>query len=109
VVAVLRSGLWYLVGLEGNAIQQDATIPWVVPGLLQVADYARAVHAAGIPRLNPEIIDELGKQERSCDAANPCSRRWKVLFGLALRRLRSCAAVDPGQCINAPPKVMLFA
>jgi transcriptional regulator with XRE-family HTH domain len=47
------------VGLEADAtaIQRYQSI--VVPGLLQTADYARAMHEADVPRLTPKRINEL--------------------------------------------------
>jgi transcriptional regulator with XRE-family HTH domain len=47
------------VGLEAAATGLQYFQSSVVPGLLQTADYARAVHEAVVPRLAPDRIDEL--------------------------------------------------
>jgi transcriptional regulator with XRE-family HTH domain len=45
------------VGLEAEAIAIGDFQSSVVPGLLQIADYARAGHEAAMPRLSPNRID----------------------------------------------------
>ena len=47
------------VDLESDAIAAQYYSSTVVPGLLQTADYARAMHEAVVPRLAPERVDEL--------------------------------------------------
>ncbi len=46
------------VGLEAEAISIRDFEPGVFPGLLQIPDYARAVHEGAWPRLSAEVIDE---------------------------------------------------
>jgi transcriptional regulator with XRE-family HTH domain len=46
------------VGLEQEATSITIFHSAVVPGLLQVADYTRAIHLAGIPRLDDTAIGE---------------------------------------------------
>jgi transcriptional regulator with XRE-family HTH domain len=46
------------VGLEQDAISLSVFQSAVVPGLLQIADYIRAIHYAGIPRLDDAVIEE---------------------------------------------------
>ena len=47
------------VGLEAEAVRIKYYQSAIVPGLLQTADYARAMHEAGIPKIAPERINEL--------------------------------------------------
>jgi hypothetical protein len=47
------------VGLEADATATKYYQSTIIPGLLQTADYARAMHEVVIPRLAPERIDEL--------------------------------------------------
>jgi transcriptional regulator with XRE-family HTH domain len=49
------------VGLEVEAAATKYYHSTVIPGLLQTADYARAMHKTVLPPLNPERIDELVK------------------------------------------------
>jgi hypothetical protein len=46
------------VGLEQDAVSLSVFQSAVVPGILQVADYIRAIHHAGIPRLDEAAIEE---------------------------------------------------
>lgn len=46
------------IGLEAEATRISAYQPGVVPGLLQVPDYARAVHEGSLPRLSDREIEE---------------------------------------------------
>jgi transcriptional regulator with XRE-family HTH domain len=46
------------VGLEQAAISIRLYHSAVVPGLLQIADYTRAIHQAGIPRVPDQVIEE---------------------------------------------------
>jgi hypothetical protein len=46
------------VGLEQEASSLSNFQSAVVPGILQVADYTRALHRVGIPRLDEEAIEE---------------------------------------------------
>jgi transcriptional regulator with XRE-family HTH domain len=45
------------VGLEAAAVHISDFEPGVFPGLLQIPDYARAVHESGMPRLSGAVID----------------------------------------------------
>jgi len=47
------------VGLEEAAVSTKYYQSMVIPGLMQTADYARAMHEVWIPELDPERIDEL--------------------------------------------------
>jgi transcriptional regulator with XRE-family HTH domain len=49
------------VGLESEAIATKYYHSTVIPGLLQTADYARAMHETVLPPPEPERIDELVK------------------------------------------------
>jgi transcriptional regulator with XRE-family HTH domain len=46
------------VGLEADAISTKYYQSTVIPGLLQTADYARAMHEVVVPELDPELIDQ---------------------------------------------------
>ena len=46
------------VGLEAEAVSIHGYQSSVVPGLLQTADYARALHEAAAPKLSPDIIGQ---------------------------------------------------
>lgn len=46
------------VGLEQEATSIDIYHSAVVPGLLQTSRYARAVHEGGMPRLEPDVIEQ---------------------------------------------------
>jgi len=45
------------VGLEAAATQISDFEPGVFPGLLQIPEYSRAIHEAGMPRLSPGALD----------------------------------------------------
>jgi transcriptional regulator with XRE-family HTH domain len=47
------------VGLEAAAVEIRYYQSGIVPGLLQTAEYARAMHAAGIPKITPERTEKL--------------------------------------------------
>ena len=47
------------VGLEEGAVSTRYYHSTIIPGVLQTADYARAVHEALIPALDPDRIEEL--------------------------------------------------
>jgi transcriptional regulator with XRE-family HTH domain len=46
------------IGLEAEATSISDYESGVFPGLLQIPDYARAVHEGTLPRLSPNIIDQ---------------------------------------------------
>jgi transcriptional regulator with XRE-family HTH domain len=52
------------VGLEQVAVAMSIFQSSVVPGLLQTADYARAIHRNGIPRLDDSAIEERVKERQ---------------------------------------------
>jgi transcriptional regulator with XRE-family HTH domain len=46
------------VGLEAEAAHISDYEPGVFPGLLQIPDYARAIHESAMPRLSPAVIEQ---------------------------------------------------
>ena len=63
------------VGLEQDAISLSVFQSAVVPGLLQIADYIRAIHHAVIPRLDEaaieERVEERHKRQQILNGENP--------------------------------------
>ena len=63
------------VGLEQDAISLSVFQSAVVPGLLQIADYIRAIHYGGIPRLDDvaieERVEERYKRQQILNRENP--------------------------------------
>jgi transcriptional regulator with XRE-family HTH domain len=53
------------VGLEQDATSLTIFQSAVVPGLLQIADYIRAIHRVGIPRLDDAAIEERVEERRT--------------------------------------------
>jgi transcriptional regulator with XRE-family HTH domain len=53
------------VGLEQEATSITIFNSAVVPGLLQIADYTRAIHLVGIPRLDDAAIEERIEERRT--------------------------------------------
>jgi transcriptional regulator with XRE-family HTH domain len=53
------------VGLEQDAISLTVFHSTVVPGLLQIAEYTRAIHQAGIPRIDASAIEERVEERRT--------------------------------------------
>lgn len=47
------------VGLEAEAVGIKSYQSAIVPGLLQTQGYARAMHGASVPKIDPERIDQL--------------------------------------------------
>lgn len=78
------------VGLEEAAVATKYYQSTIIPGVLQTADYARAVHEAVMPRLDAARIDELIEvrmtRQRRLTQANP-PRFTAVLDEGALHRL----------------------
>lgn len=77
------------VGLEAEAAMLRDWEPFVVPGLLQTAAYARALIRARAPYLTAEQADELvslriERQERLLATADPI-RLWAIVCETALR------------------------
>ena len=78
------------VGLEEAAVATRYYHSTIIPGVLQTADYARAVHEAVVPELLPERIDELVgvrmTRQRRLSQDNP-PRFSAVLDEAALHRV----------------------
>lgn len=77
------------VGLEEGAVSTRYYHSTIIPGVLQTADYARAVHEALIPALDPDRIEELVQvrmtRQRRLTQDHP-SRLTVVLDEAALHR-----------------------
>jgi transcriptional regulator with XRE-family HTH domain len=94
-----RSGWWQgydlenfakYVGLEEDAIATKNFQSTTVPGLLQTADYARAMHESGVPQFTPDKIDEaiearLTRQQSL--TREPPLQFWTLLDEPVLHRL----------------------
>lgn len=78
------------VGLEEDAITTKNFQSTTVPGLLQTADYARAMHESGVPGFTPEkteqIIQARLKRQESL-TKDPPLRLWAILDEPVLHRL----------------------
>ncbi|MCX4632387.1 helix-turn-helix transcriptional regulator [Streptomyces sp. NBC_01443] len=79
------------IGLEAEAAAIRLYEPLVIPGLLQIPAYARAVIAGTIPHVTPEqaaarLKVRLRRQDRLGAPRNPL-RLWAVLDESALRRV----------------------
>jgi transcriptional regulator with XRE-family HTH domain len=78
------------VGLEEDATATRCYQSTIVPGVLQTADYARAVHEVVLPRLLPDRIEELVEvrmiRQRRLTQDNP-PRFTAVLDEAALHRM----------------------
>jgi transcriptional regulator with XRE-family HTH domain len=64
------------VGLEAEAVSISDFGLGFIPGLLQTADYARAIVRAAVPRWVPEIVEQrvqgrMARQEQFLDRENP--------------------------------------
>ncbi|HEY6492141.1 MAG TPA: helix-turn-helix transcriptional regulator [Trebonia sp.] len=68
------------VGLEQEASSLATFQSAVVPGLFQVADYIRAIHRAGIPRLEDEAIEERVEER---------GKRQQILTGAGAPRVEA--------------------
>lgn len=78
------------VGLEAEAIAIRRYQSTVVPGLLQTADYARAVHEAGVPVVSSKRVAELVEvrmMRQQLLSRQPALRFWVVLDEAVLHRL----------------------
>jgi transcriptional regulator with XRE-family HTH domain len=78
------------VGLEAEAVSIRGYQSSVVPGLLQTAEYARALHEGSVPRLTAEVIEQrvetrLIRQQLLTQESAP--RFWEVIDEAALHRL----------------------
>ncbi|MGD0064340.1 MAG: helix-turn-helix transcriptional regulator [Streptosporangiaceae bacterium] len=78
------------VGLEAEATELRYYQSTIVPGLLQTADYARAMLEVTIPRLSPKRINELlevkMKRQLILEQDQPL-RLWAILDEAALHRV----------------------
>jgi len=79
------------VGLEADASAVSDYCPGAIPGLLQTADYARAVVKAAVPRWVPEIVEQrvngrLARQQILTRPGNPPTFQ-AVVDESALRRI----------------------
>ncbi|ORT54210.1 helix-turn-helix transcriptional regulator [Streptomyces sp. CB03238] len=78
-----------LVSLENEAMQEGAFAPSVVPGLLQTAEYARAIHLAEMVRQPLDVVEALvaARMQRQAvlDRDIPL-HLWVVLDQAVLRR-----------------------
>lgn len=88
------------VGLEADAVSVKDYQSILVPGLLQTADYARAVNEVILPRPVPERLDEqtevrLRRQDRL--RQDPPLRFWVILDEAALHRVIGGPAVMAAQ------------
>jgi transcriptional regulator with XRE-family HTH domain len=88
------------VGLEESAVATRYYHSTIIPGLLQTAEYARAVHEAVVPELAPERIDELVEvrmtRQRHLIRDNP-PRFTAILDEAALHRVVGGPRVMSGQ------------
>jgi transcriptional regulator with XRE-family HTH domain len=88
------------VGLEAAATELRYYQSTIVPGLLQTADYARAMIEVSVPRLTPERMDELLEvkltRQHILSRAEPL-RLWAVLDEAALHRVVGGPAVMAAQ------------
>jgi transcriptional regulator with XRE-family HTH domain len=87
---VLASGFGFFIGLESTASQIQTFEPDVVPGLLQTADYARAVESASLTAADDESVQRRAevrmKRQRTVFERNPAVRLCAVLGAGALAR-----------------------
>jgi hypothetical protein len=91
------------VGLEAEAVATKYYQSMIIPGLLQTADYARAMHEVVIPRLLPERIADLvevrmTRQRRLTE--NPVLDTWAVLDEAALHRAVGGPSVMRAQLVR---------
>lgn len=78
------------VGLEEDAIGTRNFQSTTVPGLLQTADYARAMYESGVPQFTPERIDEQIKVRLTRQQSltrDPTLQFWTLLDEPVLHRL----------------------
>ena len=78
------------VGLEQDATAIRSFKSTTVPGLLQTAGYARAMHESGVPEFSPERIDQLIQVRLTRQQSltkDPPLQLWAVLDEPVLHRL----------------------
>ena len=88
------------IGLEADAASIKNFNLSIVPGILQTADYARALHVTTVPTLSPESIEQgvetrLIRQRRLSE--NNALRVWSILDEAALHRVIGGPAVMRSQ------------
>ncbi len=98
---VLAEGFDVYVDLEAEACAIRSYEAQLVPGLLQTADYARAVLTAAWVRIEPEEIERrvtvrMRRQELAATRDSPL-QRWVVLDEAVLRRVVGGPAVMHAQ------------
>jgi hypothetical protein len=84
------------VGLEAAAAALQYYQSTIVPGLLQTADYARAMLEVSIPKLTPARMEELLEVKLTRQGVltrDPPLRLWAVLDEAALHRIVGGPAV----------------
>jgi transcriptional regulator with XRE-family HTH domain len=90
------------IGLEAEATHIRAYQPGVVPGLLQVPDYARAIHESSLPRLaDPEIEERIqvrANRQKILTRKDPSPPQYRVIIDEAvLHRMAGSPAVMHAQ------------
>ena len=84
------------IGLETGAVLIKTFQSTVVPGLLQNAEYARAIYQRGRRDYDPEVIEQRVQvrmmRQRILSKGNP-PKFWAILDEAALRRIVGSAAV----------------
>jgi transcriptional regulator with XRE-family HTH domain len=89
------------IGLESEASSLRAFDNQLVHGLLQTADYARAVLSTTLPGENPTTIDRLLElrlaRQQILDRKNPSFTLWAIMDENVLRRPIGGSAVMRGQ------------
>jgi transcriptional regulator with XRE-family HTH domain len=91
------------VGLEAEATDKSSYAAEFVPGLLQTADYARAVHRAALVDASEQEVEQLVKvrmarQELLASEDGP--QQWLVLNEAVIRRLIGGRAVMHAQLVR---------
>lgn len=92
------------VGLEADATSIRDFGLGVMPGLLQTADYARAVLMATVPRRTPEEVEQLiegriARQQRVLSAENP-PQFHAILEASVLHRVVGTPAIMRAQLVH---------
>jgi transcriptional regulator with XRE-family HTH domain len=88
------------VGLEEAAVGLKYYQSTIVPGLLQTADYTRAMNEVVVPALTPEQIDEnieIRLRRQQLLTRDPPLRIWAICDEAALRRIVGGPAVMAAQ------------
>jgi transcriptional regulator with XRE-family HTH domain len=89
------------VGLEAEATSISDFEPGVFPGLLQTPEYARAVHEATMPRLDPLVIEqrlvERQTRQQILTRDERAPRLWAIMDEAVLHRVVGGPAVMSAQ------------